>query len=719
MKKEIILTLLFILAIGQFVSAEIIINKQPNEIYNLGDSVTIPVTAKTITGISGTFNMNLLCGSKEINFYKNGINLKSGEEERIEASLVLTKEIVGQSTGICKIKGTLGTEYFLTNEFKISNSLIIIPNSENSEFEPGQRITLSGNIIRENKEPADGFVEIELILSNKSSENILQKGTMKNGMYSVEITLPEKIKAGKYNLNINAYEVGFDNTKTNKGSNNYEILLKQIPTSLEIILKNINVKSGKNAEIKIILHDQTGENINSIVPVLIEKENLGIEEENFSERLKIRTGEFFKFPIEHDEPPSNWSVWAESNGLEAKSYFNIIETKEIKAELKNQTLIITNIGNIPYNGQINIRLEGFSKDFNLSLPINGENKYKLNAEYEGEHEVELQDENKESIFKGKVFLSKSGVSSISAASIVDLSESSLKKFYKVPIFWIFILVIVIAVIIISTKKYKKRKRMGITKFKKSPMNLNMHSSPKTNIEWESRTIPLSKESKLKTNNKANLSLSIKGNKQEVSMVTLSIRNLAELQENKSNTEEPLQKVINLAELKKAFVYENQNNLTFILVPSKTRTLKNETTALEIAQDAKEIISNYNRIAKYKMDFGISIDFGSIIEKTERNVMQFTGLGTLMNNSRKIAALSKGEVLIGENIKNKLTNVRLEKLSTETISCYKIKDIKYYDAGHSRYMENFINKKTSENKNIEDKEDTEKSTDPKSLIKGFY
>ena len=727
MKKEIVFTLLFVLVISSFASAEMIINQQPNKVHNIGDSVTIPVTIKTITGVSGTFSMDLLCGTKQINFYKNGVNLVYGEEKTFDASLVLTKEVVGENVGNCKIKGILGTEYFLTNEFKISNLITLKPNTEQSEFEPGQNLLIYGDAIKENGQPANGFIELELVIANGSSNNILQKGTINNGMYSMNVVLPEKMKAGKYLVKLNAYEVALDNTKTNKGFVNYNIQIKQIPTSLEIILKDKDVKPGNPVEIKTILHDQTGESIESTSVITIKTDTLEIPEG--AGPIEKKTGEYFKFPIVYNEPPATWTVHAVSNELTAETSFTILENHEISVELVNQTLVVTNVGNIPYNATINIRIGNISKDFDLFLPVDGSNKYGLKTEHAGEYEVELMDGTRTSKFKEKVVLPESRIPGSTGYAIRDFSESTTKEFYTRPIFWVFVLLMIASLIFILTRKYKRRKEMGVSKksvFKKK------FSEPNTNTASENRAIQLSKESKLKINNRANLSISIKGNKQEVSMANISVRNLAELQAKKSNAEEPLQKIVNFAENKKAFVYENQNNLTFILAPSKTRTLKNETAALEIAQNAKEILSNYNRIAKHKMDFGISIDYGSIVEKTEGGVMQFMGLGNFMNNSKKIASCSQGEVLLSEEIRNKLTNVRTERKDNERVVCYKIKDMKYHDEGHSRYMQNFMNKKTGEasggtkyntlppkEKSQNTNQNTEKSTDPKSLIKGFY
>jgi hypothetical protein len=105
MKKEILLSAFIIMFIFlPFVSSEMIINQQPNKVYNLGDSVIVPVTVKTLAGISATFSMDLLCGAKQINFYKNGVKLSAGEEKTMDSSLILTKEMLGEYVGTCKIK---------------------------------------------------------------------------------------------------------------------------------------------------------------------------------------------------------------------------------------------------------------------------------------------------------------------------------------------------------------------------------------------------------------------------------------------------------------------------------------------------------------------------------------------------------------------------------------------------------------------------------------
>ena len=97
---------LFVLCIFliSFASAEIIITKQPEGTYNLGESISIPVTLKSLTNFYGSLNMNLICDGQEVNFCKNGITFATGEEKKVDASLILTKDAMSGIKGNCKIK---------------------------------------------------------------------------------------------------------------------------------------------------------------------------------------------------------------------------------------------------------------------------------------------------------------------------------------------------------------------------------------------------------------------------------------------------------------------------------------------------------------------------------------------------------------------------------------------------------------------------------------
>ena len=86
----------------------------------------MPVTIKSSSDISGIFQMNLICQGHQINFYKNGVKLLAGEEKSMEASLILTKEMIGELKGDCKIKSSLKGEYVLLFQGEILDQWAVL-----------------------------------------------------------------------------------------------------------------------------------------------------------------------------------------------------------------------------------------------------------------------------------------------------------------------------------------------------------------------------------------------------------------------------------------------------------------------------------------------------------------------------------------------------------------------------------------------------------------
>ena len=60
------------------VSAEVLFNSQPKAVYNLGETIPVPLTIKATSEISGDFKVNLICDGQELNFHKSGVALSTG-----------------------------------------------------------------------------------------------------------------------------------------------------------------------------------------------------------------------------------------------------------------------------------------------------------------------------------------------------------------------------------------------------------------------------------------------------------------------------------------------------------------------------------------------------------------------------------------------------------------------------------------------------------------
>jgi hypothetical protein len=251
------------------------------------------------------------------------------------------------------------------------------------------------------------------------------------------------------------------------------------------------------------------------------------------------------------------------------------------------------------------------------LGIDGVQKFELTAP-NGEYPFEF-------LSDGKKHLSTNVVLTGRTVDIREISDGGFKSIIRhYPLVFIFLILVLFFFALIAWKKGIRNLFFG--KFKKKAI--------KQNLAWENREIP--KEGRLiNSQNIAQLSLSIKGEKHPASIVCLRIKNLKEIDTKDNGIKEIFQKIANFVDDKKAFTYENQENIMFVLSPSKTKTFQNELHALEIAKKINEALSYQNQIFKQKIDFGISIHSGNIVSKSEsKNLLSFMGLENTLNDYKK-------------------------------------------------------------------------------------
>jgi len=653
-------------------SAEIIIDTQPQSVYSLGDVITIPITLKSASDISGTFNMDLLCDGKQTNFYKNGISISSGEEKHLESSLVLTKDVIGNLKGVCKIKAYLGSDYLLTNEFKISDNIIINATFVNLEFNPEETMSITGKAFRENGKPANGIINLSIVSGNLSS--LTQLGTVNNGDFSVKLTLPKDMKAGAYLIKLEAYEEDLNNNVTNSGFINQNIVIRQVPTSLEIVFENDEVEPGTNLQVKGILHDQTGEKIDSLVFLTIKNKNSKIMEQK-----EVATDEIVEYPVAYNEAPSAWKVVALSNKLTTESTFAILPKESVNIQVINQTVIITNTGNVPYNKTAVVKIGNESLNIDVYLDVDKSQKYILSAP-DGKYDIEILLEGNNDTVSREVALTGKAID-------VKKSNSATAGFVNNSLLWIFVIAILGFVAFIIFKKGYQKTFIGYISSKK-----HRPASTRSNTPIEN-----SKGKLLDAKYKGELSLSIKGDKQDVSVAALKIKNFREIQKKQGNTEDTLKQISHLADQQKAIIYENQDTLFFILAPTLTRTFKNEKTTLELAMKIKEVLAHHNKMFKQRIEFGISLNYGPIVLKQNNGIFEFMSMGTLITASKKVASEANGEILLAEKIYDRMrSDIKATKHEKGNMNVFSVNEIRHTE-DHNKFLKGFLSRMEKDKK----------------------
>ena len=660
---------LFIALLIPLASAEIIINQQPNPVYNLGDMVPVSVTLKSPSTISGSFQMDLVCSGNKTNFYKNPIGLTANEPKSVESLLILDRVIIGNFKGTCSITAFLGTDSGATSNFRISDLIKIESNISKTEFNPEESILVKGNALRENGNPANGYAELSVLDGN--STVLSQQGTVNNGLFSVNMTIPKETKSGNYLLRTRVYEQDLSGNITNAGFIDNNIYIKQVPTSLEVVFEKpgAEVEPGTSVKVRAVLYDQAGIKINSTAFLTIKN-----NESKILEQTEKPTDGVLEFPIAYNEEPLSWKVVAVSHKLLSESDFKILKKENATVEIINKTIVITNIGNVPYNRTVLIRIGNQSLNIEVYLEVDESQRWLLTAP-NGEYDVEVD-------VQGQI----TGASVALTGSNVDVKKAStsIGSLIKFPAIWIFILAILGFVAFIFFKRGYQKTFIGYINSGISGTQKRFHDR-NSSVEEIAKTHG-------QVSSRAELALSIKGDKQDVSMITLKVKNMASLKHapgGEGSAHEILKKAIDVAESHKAAIYKDNENIFFIFAPIRTKTFKNEESALKVSQRIKDLLDSHNRLSKQKVDFGISLNYGAIIAKQEPDSFKFMGMGNLMSQSKKISSLANNEVLMGEKITDKLRNiVKTEKIRKENMDVYSIKEVKDREK-HEKFLKGFM------------------------------
>lgn len=662
--RKVIISLLVVIFLASFASASIIIIQQPNPIYNIGDTISLPLKVTVTSDTANFFNIYLICNGLQTEVYKEYLVLSAGEEKEINSFIPVIKSLTGRTTGTCTVKAVFGEEYILTNEFEISDRISIEMKTIQQEVAPREALIIEGNAKKDNGEFAEGVIEASIVFTG--ADSVVLSDTVNNGYFYLEYPLPENTKSGQHLVKLNVYEKNSIGEIINQGSLEHDFRVLQVPTSLEMLFENSEIEPGTSLKVKAVLRDQTGEKISSSSTIKLEDSDGKIRES-----AEVLTDEFFEFPIAYNEPPAEWSVTVSSNEITTEENVNIIEKEAIKTELINKTLIITNIGNVKYCKSVLVKIGEQPIDVDVCLDVDENQKYLLTAP-DGKYKVEIVTD------EGAM----SEVTSLTGKTIqVKKAQGTVVTLMKYPFVWIFIFFILGFVAFMVLRKGYKRSFYGYAPSEKKKKTAAVGSVTKT------RTASF-----VPQKNIAELSLSIKGDKQDVSLVCLDLKNFRELSTTKKDSEarKVLQRIADSAERHKAAIYDTQDKLFYIFVPSRTRTFKNEKTSLELAEKIKSILDDYNRVHVPKIDFGISLNYGTIVSKEEDGIMKFMSMGTLNVAAKKFASLSNKEILLSESIKDKLgAGVKTDKQMRDNVAVYAVREIRKETEEHKKFISEFM------------------------------
>lgn len=669
--RSILIGFVFLLVITSCVSAsDIIISQQPREAYNYGDVVSIPIKVSATSNLEDFFTIHLLCNNMDTEVYREYLVLDSGEEKKVITSIPLKMSFIQSASAYCKLKAKIGELYKTTNEFKISDVIKIELYGIDSEIQPGKGLIIDGNAKRYTGSLVNGFVEFKVSnLEGVVVDEIIE--TVDEGYFSVNLSIDDRQNAGMYRVNVRVYEKDGEEI-TNEGVAVASFRVLQISDSLELVAPDV-IEPGTNLEVKGIMRDQSGEKMNASIIITIKD-----IEDRMITQIQKKSDEFMSYSVPSNEPINEWQIIAVAEGMSNEKVVEILENSDVNIQLINQTVVVTNIGNVLYERPVSVKIGSETVYLNTSLEL-GESKTYLLSAPEGNYQVQVLAEGEEPIAQHVTL----------TGNVVDVEESSegVITLMRHPISWIFIIFLLGSVALIVARKGYQRTFIGYIHKKRKSKNKNPGNDGVHEFKQENKT----SVSEVSGKNKAELLLSIKGDKFDSVLVCLKLKNSQNLNTDPNLAYKSLlQRLVNFAERNKAATYINGENIFFVLTPLLTKTFDNEKKALEIGMKLQEALNEYNKLAKYKIEFGISVEKGSLVVRKDGDKIQFMPLGMLMNNSRKVASLSEGEVLFSGDIKSKLgSSIKSKKFSEKLSDVFKIEEVKKKNEEHEKYIKRVL------------------------------
>ncbi len=605
MRKEVLVLLAILLSSSA--SAEIIFG-QPKSIYNVGDDFELPLTLKTIADTSNFLTADLVCSSQTIELYKSPVSIKQGEEKSFTISTSLGNFLVSGVNGQCFIQASFGDQTSQSQTFEVSPQVQVTTDIMGAVFSPGDEVKIRGKAKKLNEKDLEGFLEISIAgLGLKTTSSIV------SGLFNFTFSIPENAKAGNYEAVFSAYDKDSSGVVMNSGTSSSSIKVRQVMKSLEIAFDSASIYPGKDISLTVLAYDQADDYI-------ISEASVSIISPSGSEKKKsvVKTGNTIKFQTEQNFEPGNWKIQAISGEFTAKKEFVIEEVKKIDFTLENNTFTVKNIGNVPFNGFVEVFIGEKNEIKQIeNLPVDGTKAFKLAAP-NGQYSIEVSDGNQK-VGLGTTLLTGRAVS-------VNEVGASFRGNWLI-LFWTLLIIALLIGVIFAYRRIAKKKFIGKASGAFTPQK-SSDASNKTAVAVASGVLN-------------------KGQKQECAIISIYIKNLQDLEAQKSDGLKTIDSAIWQAKDKGAKIYSEGSFKIAVLTPSNAKDSNIYVDGVRIAEQVERIINEYNKRSAQKVEFGVALNFGELIHESADGKFKFVSPDNSLGQAKKLSMFSNKEVILSE------------------------------------------------------------------------
>jgi class 3 adenylate cyclase len=405
------------------------------------------------------------------------------------------------------------------------------------------------------------------------------------------------------------------------------------------------------------IYDKSGDEMNNTVLLKI----IDSTSKTIYQKI-ISTNQPVTFETSSNNLPGYATVTAENGNLSAEKTFQISELKKIAATIKDGKIILTNVGNVPYSGPVEIQVGGEIFTQTITLGYNENKSFDITAP-DGFYDVSVND--------GNPILSQSSVSL--TGNVISLRESGAKIGDYVannPIVWIFIAGIIILFLVVFYKRHYENKRLFGSLDKPNKIKV-LDMRKKGGIEVINPGKVMDQIVAGGEIRKAEQMTVLHGQKQPASIISLKIKNNVD-----GIAQDNITKALDYGYKQKAVSYSTGNGAILIFSPLVTKKNKNEEAAVKVALDIDAFLKEHNRkFRNDKISYGIGVNSGEIVNQLNGKVLQFANINKTINIAKKVADLANDEVLLSKDIHEKTTNsIKSDKVTSGAMELFTVKRV---------------------------------------------
>lgn len=642
-------------------------------VYNYGDQINVETTLVSSTTISSHYIVDLKCGnSVSYNIFNNFLEAQSGVEKKVVVATELLNPLLENVTVPCFLRASFNNEVVESNTFTLSKDITVEASLEFENLNPGNTFSVSGTASTKSGNPVNGFVELFI-----PALNLYKSAIVVNGVFNITLILPDNVKSGNHNFTVEVHNTDHNSKKINFGSDTGSFTIGQVLKQVNIKLSQETAQPESEFLFRVEAIDQAGDSMTRDVSLTINQPK-GVP---FIKKV-IKSGEDQIITFLLSDSPGYWSIETDVDGITSRKLFYLSEVNTLQTSLINNTLIVTNIGNAPYSGPLEVTIGSFVELKQIKLGPGETQKFTLRAP-DGDYSISISDEAGESKALGSAFLTGNAV------KVTDFREDVIYTFTNPVIWWLGVALLILVVVLVQVKIRMQRmpprapvvssramaNPSAMTAFQPSKVeftpntrsSLDMTDNKKFDMSWFNKpkvatqptSTPFSSAPKV---NPANLfGTEGQGIRERAAAIALYVS------ASSPAVAETMNRALSIAQETGAKVYIDGDYKIVLFSPRLTRNQDNEANAVNVARRMQALFLEHMSVGSEVTNFGIGVSDGEIISEIEGNKFHFTSTGNLISYAKRLAHASNTKLFISDSIRRKLiSSVKAEKSSFQGV-----------------------------------------------------